>query len=356
MVILVGNCKNIHSKTRRMWWFQAKSSMLVFFMICTVLQCICPIALSLLAINPRHLLLNRSMGSISRAAAFLSSHHVRIDTRLKLKNKHNNNNGDDFASYNGGYEEDNDNMGQELARKFYEEVEYRQSQPPSSSSISELEDNIIKDTTTNEEKYDGTPNTIRTVRIQANRNTDKSTSNSRRLFTNQPVTASSAASTSPLSDILSFFSISPPAPQSAGLFSGRGTTVYGRRSIQAEIQLLETTLKNQEEAEKRKKNGIIIRTPEQLEDVLRATLVSLILLSAAYMTVESGGGMEVLSVDHVAGLLNDVNEGLSSVMISVGDGEVFMGEEAAWLMKESSELAAAAVEVVKSIEASLVLL
>ena len=332
-----------------MWWFQAKSSMLVFCMICTVLQCICPIALSL-AINPRHLLLNRSSGSISRAAAFLSSHHVRIDTRLKLKNKQNNNNnadGDDFASYNGGYEEDNDNMGQELARKFYEEVEYRQSQPPSSSSISELEDNIIKDTTTN---------TIRTVRIQANRNTDKSTSNSRRLFTNQPVTASAAASSSPLSDILSFFSISPPAPQSAGLFSGRGTTVYGRRSIQAEIQLLETTLKNQEEAEKRKKNGIIIRTPEQLEDVLRATLVSLILLSAAYMTVESGGGMEVLSVDHVAGLLNDVNEGLSSVMISVGDGEVFMGEEAAWLMKESSELAAAAVEVVKSIEASLVLL
>lgn len=61
-------------------------------------------------------------------------------------------------------------------------------------------------------------------------------------------------------------------------------------------------------------------------------------------------------MDHVAGLLNDVNEGLSSVMISVGDGEVFMGEEAAWLMKESSELAAAAVEVVKSIEASLVLL
>jgi len=291
------------------------------------------------------------MGSISRAAAFLSSHHVRIDTRLKLENKQNNNNnadGDDFASYNGGYEEDNDNMGQELARKFYEEVEYRQSQPPSSSSISDLEDNIIKDTTTN---------TIRTVRIQANRNTDKSTSNSRRLFTNQPVTASAASSSSPLSDILSFFSISPPAPQSAGLFSGTGTKVYSSgRSIQAEIQLLETTLKNQEEAEKRKKNGIIIRTPEQLEDVLRATLVSLILLSAAYMTVESGGGMEVLSVDHVAGLLNDVNEGLSSVMISVGDGEVFMGEEAAWLMKESSELAAAAVEVVKSIEASLVLL
>ena len=305
-----------------------------------------------LAINPRHLLLNRSSGSISRAAAFLSSHHVRIDTRLKLKNKQNNNNadGDDFASYNGGgYEDDNDNMGQELARKFYEEVEYRQSQPPlpSSSSISELEDNIIKDTTTN---------TIRTVRIQANRNTDKSTSNSRRLFTNQPVTASAASSSSPLSDILSFFSISPPAPQSAGLFSGGGTTVYGRRSIQAEIQVLETTLKNQEDAEKRKKNGIIIRTPEQLEDVLRATLVSLILLSAAYITVESGGGMEVLSVDHVAGLLNDVTEGLSSVMISVGDGEVFMGEEAAWLMKESSELAAAAVEVVKSIEASLVLL
>lgn len=286
------------------------------------------------------------MGSISRAAAFLSSHHVRIDTRLKLKNKQNNNNadGDDFASYNGGgYEDDNDNMGQELARKFYEEVEYRQSQPPPP----ELKDNIIKDTTTN---------TIRTVRIQANRNTDKSTSNSRRLFTNQPVTASAASSSSPLSDILSFFSISPPAPQSAGLFSGGGTTVYGRRSIQAEIQVLETTLKNQEDAEKRKKNGIIIRTPEQLEDVLRATLVSLILLSAAYITVESGGGMEVLSVDHVAGLLNDVTEGLSSVMISVGDGEVFMGEEAAWLMKESSELAAAAVEVVKSIEASLVLL
>ena len=266
-------------------------------------------------------------------------------TYTELKNRHDNNaDDDDFASFNKYQEEDN---GRELAREFYKELQYRESQPSTTTSfISNLEE-TAKDSTNNDDDDNAT-----TIRIQANRNSvDSSKSERRRTFTNQPTTSSS-----PLLDLLAFFSISLPPPrpaQSAGLFSGSGTTVYSSgRSIRAEIEILESTINNSEDNTKGTEwNGIYISSPEQLEEVLRSVLISLIVLSAAYVVVESGG-MNVISLDHVVSLMSDVTDGMSSMMVSVGDGEVFMGEEAAWLIKESSELAASvAAEAVKSVEA-----
>jgi hypothetical protein len=81
--------------------------------------------------------------------------------------------------------------------------------------------------------------------------------------------------------------------------------------------------------------------------------LSLIILSA----VSSGVGMDMImtsdyspvasiedafaSLNHLVTIIDDVTrEGISSVMIIANNGEVFMDEEAHWLMRESSELAA----------------
>lgn len=102
-------------------------------------------------------------------------------------------------------------------------------------------------------------------------------------------------------------------------------------------------------------------SPEQLEEVFRVVALSLFVLSAAYIAVEvSGVGVtELFSWDsssdavanHLMSLMNDATkDGMSSIMITVSNSEVFMSEEAGWLMKESSDLASSVVEAARSVE------
>jgi len=268
-----------------------------------------------------------------------------VRTGTHLKTKRDNNAEDDFASFNDFDQEDL--KGQELAREFYQELESRQGQSSSEYNPRGNDDETytVNDRGgKNKQNTDGNQNTIKTVTIRANGNNASSTSSSRRAFTNtnQPTNTSSQQS-SPVFPLFPFISFPTPAPRpatSAGLFSGSGTTVYSSgRSIRAEIEILETTLKNNDA--KNNKQGW---DPEQTEEVFRLAVVSLIVLSAAYIAVEASGGMAVISWDGAAA-------SASSIMVSVGNGDVFMGEEAAWLMKESSGLAASVVEAVRSVEA-----
>ena len=52
--------------------------------------------------------------------------------------------------------------------------------------------------------------------------------------------------------------------------------------------------------------------------------------------------------------MNDAaQDGISSMMIGVGSGDVFLGEDAAWLLKESSIFAATIMDAVGSVEGML---
>lgn len=212
---------------------------------------------------------------------------------------------DDFASFNDYQNEE----GADLAAQFYQELEYRD------IAI----DNASKDTSQDER------DTTNMRSIKRNANDGASTERRRRVVSSQKQSTSNES-------LLEFlFSLFAPSrsPQSAGLFSGTGTTVYSTRSIQAEIQILESTIKNNEENEK------LEMDKEQLEVRVRSVLISLIVLSAAYIALETG------DIDSVGTLMNDISESLSSIMIS--DGEPLLGDAA-------SELATSLVDAVKSIE------
>ena len=212
--------------------------------------------------------------------------------------------GDDFASFNDYQNEE----GADLAAQFYQELEYR---------------DIAKDDTS-EDTPQAERDTIKIRSIRRNTNDGASTER-RRIVSSQK---RSTSNESLLEFLFSLFA-SPQPPQSAGLFSGQGTTVYSTRSIQAEIQILESTIKNNEENEK------LEMDKEQLQVRIRSVLISLIILSAAYIALETG------DLDSVGTLVNDISEGLSSIMISESDA--FMGDVA-------SELATSLVDAVKSIE------
>ena len=133
---------------------------------------------------------------------------------------------------------------------------------------------------------------------------------------------------------------------SAGLFSGGGSTVYSSgRSIRAEIDILNRSMA--EESKRREKWYVDFDvSPEQMENLLKILGSSLVVVAIAGIVFEiSGGGISTIT------LINDAaQDGISSLMIGVGNGDVFMGEEAAWLMKESSTLAASIVDAVSSVE------
>jgi len=208
---------------------------------------------------------------------------------------------DDFASFNDYQNEE----GADLAAQFYQELEYRD----------------IAIDNASEDKSQDERDTTNMRRIKSN---DGASIERRRI-------SSQNKSTSNESLLEFLFSLFAPSrsPQSAGLFSGTGTTVYSTRSIQAEIQILESTIKNNEENEK------LEMDKEQLEVRVRSVLISLIVLSAAYIALETG------DLDSVGTLMNDISESLSSIMIS--DGEPLLGDAA-------SELATSLVDAVKSIE------
>lgn len=289
---------------------------------------------------------------------------MRADT--KLKNKYDNNSGDDFAMYDDFGQGNSEGDDGQLAKEFYQELEYRQSQQ---SDLKDDETYTIRarDRSISPQNniIDGSDNnTIRTVRIQAGGNTmnikpSTTSSGTRRTFTNQSTKASQ--SPSPAFPLFPFFSFPSPAPRpaaSAGLFSGSGATVYSSgRSVRAEIEILETRMKNTEAQNNSSWDNVYVGSPEQMEEVLRLVAVSLIVLSAAYVSVEAYGGLELVtwdgaaaSANHVMGLMTDATKDGMSGIISVTNGDVFLGEDAAWLMKESSSLAASVVNVVRSVE------
>ena len=209
---------------------------------------------------------------------------------------------DDFASFNDYQNEG----GADLAAQFYQELEYRD------IAI----DDASEDTSQDERD---------TTNMRSIKSNDGASTERRRIVSSQK---QSTSNESLLEFLFSLFA-SPSPPQSAGLFSGQGTTVYSTRSIKAEIQILESTIKNNEENEK------LEMDKEQLEVRVRTVLISLIVLSAAYIALETG------DLDSVGTLMNDISEGLSSIMISESDA--FIGDVA-------SELATSLVDAVKSIE------
>ncbi|KAL7533198.1 hypothetical protein ACHAXR_007192 [Thalassiosira sp. AJA248-18] len=342
------------TQTLKQLSYRRRTATLVFSIAClSVLQT------AALITNPRHSSLQRS----SLAAAFRT---FQLRTETKLKNRLDNNaDDDDFAAFNDFQKEDE---GQKLAKEFYQELEYRVS-----SSEFDTNDNADESYIARNNRGDGkntnageeSKNTIRTVTIRA---AGSSPSSSSRRFTNQPTTTKTTPQeSSNRFPSFPFFSFPAPAPRpatSAGLFSGSGTTVYSSgRSIRAEIEILESTLKNSESKNNNQGwDGIYVGSPEQLEEILKLIAVSLIVASAAAIAIEASGGMTLISWDgaldgaaasanHVMNLMNDATkDGMSSIMISVGNGDVFMGEEASWLVKESSDLAASVVEAVRSVE------
>jgi len=209
---------------------------------------------------------------------------------------------DDFASFNDYQNEG----GADLAAQFYQELEYRD------IAI----DDASEDTSQDERD---------TTNMRSIKSNDGASTERRRIVSSQK---QSTSNESLLEFLFSLFA-SPSPPQSAGLFSGQGTTVYSTRSIKAEIQILESTIKNNEENEK------LEMDKEQLEVRVRTVLISLIVLSAAYIALETG------DLDSVGTLMNDISEGLSSIMISESDA--LLGDAA-------SDVATSLVDAVKSIE------
>lgn len=211
---------------------------------------------------------------------------------------------DDFSSFGDFGREEDDDDGTGLAREFYQELEVR-SQPP--------------------REYEYDPGDKSTQSKDKNKITSKESPFSR------------------------FFSSPTPRPAtSAGLFTGSGTTVYSAgRSVRAEIEILETTLKNNDAREHQRREA---------EEWCRTVVLScLIVLVVAYLVSEAtgAGGTGLLpgqgaaaSSHHVLSLA----EGLSGLRVRVGAEDAFLGEEAAWLVRESSGLAAFVVDAVRSVE------
>ena len=198
---------------------------------------------------------------------------------------------EDFASFGENAE---DNGGRQLANEFYQEIEYRRSH--------------------GEETYTTKP--IRATKP---------------LFTTQ-------------------IPASPKAAGSAGLFSGGGSTVHSSgRSIRAEIDILNRSMaEDAKRGDGWGKNSIDFdsMSSEQVESLLRFVGASLVFLAISGVIIEvSGGGISAIT------LVNDAaKEGISSMMIGVSSGDVFLGEDAAWLIKESSIFAATIMDAVSSVE------
>mmetsp|Transcript_15354 Transcript_15354/g.25280 ORF Transcript_15354/g.25280 Transcript_15354/m.25280 type:complete len:253 (-) Transcript_15354:30-788(-) len=219
----------------------------------------------------------------------LPSYNIPFGTQKRLAPATGTASGDeDFASFNS---EDGGDDGMQLASEFYQELEYRRKHGEETYTVSEPKQ--------------------------------------RKMFSTQ--TRQNAATQKPA--------------VSAGLFSGGGSTVYSSgRSIRAEIDILNRSMTEDTKGRERW-NVDFELSPEQMENLLKILGSSLVFIAIAGVIFEvSGGGASTIT------LFNDAaKDGITS-MISVGKGEVFMGEEAAWLMKESSALSASIVDAVTSVE------
>ncbi len=321
--------------------------------------------MSSLIINPRNNIVSYRQKNNAATNAFFSSRLLPF-TGTKLLNKHETNDSDDaddFASLFNILDQGEDDEGRRLAREFYQELHIRQNRSPSSSS---RDGNKLEDIRRGEDSinYYGES---QAGRINASGKDEAKSRDRRRMNTANQPTASpySQESSSPLLALLSFFSPAPRPAPSAGLFSGSGTTVYSSgRSIRAEIELLETTIKRNgdQQSTSNKWPGLLggiqqqqSDTPQLSDEVFRIAVALLIVLSAAHIVITIGGITESISWDssaatstNVMSLMNDATK--SSVVISVGHGDIFMEDEAAWLIRQSSDWVTLAAEAVRSVE------
>lgn len=280
-------------------------------------------------------------------------HHITpttMTTRLKY------NNDDDFASLSNSEAEEE---GLRLAREFYNELQVR------GRGRSDIQS--LYDYDTDDDDENGVSSKSGDEGASWMRRTSSS-----RTFVNNNQSSPSSSSSSPretsLEALFSFFSSfdSSRRTTSAGLFSGSGISVYSPgRSLRAEIELLETIMnKNDAATDISKNNDSSIDYNDTVRNGIYIGTLSLVVLSA----ISSGVGMDLImtsdyspvasledafaSLNHLLALIDDVTrEGISSVMIIANNGEVFMNEEAHWLMRESSELAATFVDTMhRSVE------
>lgn len=273
----------------------------------------------------------------SSSSAWVMTHprHLLTPTTSTTRLKYND---DDFASLSNFEAEEE---GLRLAREFYNELQLRQRGRSDILPLYEYDDNDDDDEN----------NSIRNAGSSWIRRTSSVPTSS---------SSSSTPRESSLEALFSFFSSLDSSntrrTTSAGLFSGSGISVYSPgRSLRAEIELLETII-NKNDAASAISNTDNDRSIDNDDTVWNGVYIgtlSLIILSA----VTSGVGMDMImtsdyspvasfedafaSLNHLVAAIDDVTrEGISSVMIIANNGEVFMNEEAHWLMRESSELAA----------------
>lgn len=217
------------------------------------------------------------------ADAFISRSPSTIHKSKTLpQNKYAMNEYSDFDSHDSVDEE---LEAQQLTREFYEEVRLRKSR--SYLSLNEEDSNEV----------------------------------------HQVKSQQTATDDSPLFAILSFLKPPPPPSASAGLFSGRGQTAHSSgRSQRAEVQLLESSLNNKNGARIIGWDGIIIDSkPDQLEQILKAAAGTLVVLSVAYLAMELTGGLAIVFPWEEAVAAGIAKEGISSVMIVLGDGVEHVG-------------------------------
>ena len=281
-------------------------------------------------------------------------HHITpktMTTRLKY------NNDDDFASLSNSEAEEE---GLRLAREFYNELQVRGRGRSDIYSLYDYDTDHDDEIGVSSKSGDEGANSGNTGSSWMRR-----TSSSRTFVNNNQSAPSSSSSSSPretsLEALFSFFSSldSSRRTTSAGLFSGSGISVYSPgRSLRAEIELLETIMnKNDAATDISKTNDSSIDYNDTVWNGIYIGTLSLIVLSA----ISSGVGMDLImtsdyspvasfedafaSLNHLLAVIDDITrEGISSVMIIANNGEVFMNEEAHWLMRESSELAATFVD------------
>lgn len=284
-----------------------------------------------------------------------------MTTRLKY------NNDDDFASLSNSEAEEE---GLRLAREFYNELQVRGRGRSDTQSLYDYDtDDDDDENGVSSKSGDEGANSGNTGSSWMRR-----TSSSRTFVNNNqsaPSSSSSPRETS-LEALFSFFSSldSSRRTTSAGLFSGSGISVYSPgRSLRAEIELLETIMnKNDAVTDISKTNDSTIDYNDTVRNGVYIGTLSLIVLSA----ISSGVGMDLImtsdyspvasfedafaSLNHLLAVIDDITrEGISSVMIIANNGEVFMNEEAHWLMRESSELAATFVDTMHSSVEELVM-
>ena len=97
------------------------------------------------------------------------------------------------------------------------------------------------------------------------------------------------------------------------------------------------------------------------EEAFKLVALALLALSLAYAAVDASGGAggtaamiswedAAASFNDAMGLVTDATRAGSDMLVSVNSGDAFLGEEAAWLMRESAEWAASVGEAVRSVE------